>query len=402
MPSLHHLRAALQLFEAKARRSDLSQQSTALRISHLGEPYDPAAILIDLGNPEGDAIEITADGWQIVPAAGRAFRRSRSERPLPPPTQAASGVPSIFPPAALAWIVSALRPIGPYPILLLKGPAGSGKTMLARLLRDLIDPSVSPFCPCPRTAADVTRLVWNNYVLAFDDCGQLPPPVIAALCRLSSGAALEFDRSSHAADSLAIRLQRPIILTASDEDIALHREAASRLSNHAVTIHLPLLSAAGRRTEREILAEFERARPALLATVCAAVSLALGRCSVAGHEAPSRFADAFQWSLAAAPALGIAESEMRLALCPDTLAREVAAFAHRVQDWEGSPSELLAALQAADIPDLPNSPERLTRLLHAAPLSTLGVTFEAFRSTRNRKIRMTLAVRSGVIKTYSA
>src|SRR5579864_6560346 len=65
-PSLLQLRTALLLFEAKARRSELSRQSIALRLSHRGEPFDPAAILLDLCNPDGDAIQITAEGWQVA------------------------------------------------------------------------------------------------------------------------------------------------------------------------------------------------------------------------------------------------------------------------------------------------------------------------------------------------
>jgi hypothetical protein len=246
------------------------------------------------------------------------------------------------------------------------------------------------------------RLAWNNYVLAFDDSADLAPSVVAALRRLSSGAPIELDQSAYAADSLSIHLQRPIILTASDDCASARNEAAPHLANHAITIDLPAIPAPQRRTEREILFEFECARPALLATACAAVSLALGNVSSTRPEFSSRFADAFQWSIAAAPAFGIAESHMRIALCPDTLARAVASFAHEKRYWEGSPTELLAALQAAHIPDLPNSPERLTRRLHQAPLSTLGVTFDAFRTGRHRKIRMTLSARSGVTMTQCA
>lgn len=402
MPSLLQLRTALRLFEAKARRSELSQQSLALRVSHRGEPFDPAAILVDLCDSDGHAIEITAQGWQIISTDCRAFHRSRSQQPLPRPTEPAATLPSVlhFPPAALAWLVSALRPIGPYPILLLKGPAASGKPMLARMLRALIDPSGSVFCPRPRTERDVMRLAWNNYVLAFDDSADLPSGVLAALRRLSCGAPFEFDQSAYSADSLSIRLQRPIILTASSDCARSGNEAA--LANHAITIDLPPMIASQRRTEREILFEFECARPALIATACTAVTLALGNVISINSEFPSRFADAFQWSLAAAPALGISASQMRMALCPDTLAREVAAFAHEKHHWEGSPTELLAALQDAHIPDLPNSPERLMRRLYQAPLSTLGVTFEAFRTGNQRSIRMTLASRSSVTMTQCA
>ena len=69
-------------------------------------------------------------------------------------------------------------------------------------------------------------------------------------------------------------------------------------------------------------------RPALLAAACSGVALALANVAATSLAFQSRFADAFQWAIAAAPSLGIAEAQMRIALCPDTLARAVAAFAH--------------------------------------------------------------------------
>jgi hypothetical protein len=81
------------------------------------------------------------------------------------------------------------------------------------MLRSLIDPAASAFCPRPRTERDLMRLAWNNYVLAFDDCADLSLGALAALRRLSSGASFECDRSAYGSASLSIRLQRPIILT---------------------------------------------------------------------------------------------------------------------------------------------------------------------------------------------
>jgi Mg-chelatase subunit ChlI len=37
-------------------------------------------------------------------------------------------------------MAAALRPVGPYPVLLLRGEKGSGKSTLARARRRLVDP----------------------------------------------------------------------------------------------------------------------------------------------------------------------------------------------------------------------------------------------------------------------
>jgi hypothetical protein len=43
----------------------------------------------------------------------------------------------------IAWIVAALRHRGPFPILVIKGEAGTGKSLFSRIVRSLVDPSVS-------------------------------------------------------------------------------------------------------------------------------------------------------------------------------------------------------------------------------------------------------------------
>ena len=44
----------------------------------------------------------------------------------------------------VAWLLAALKPEGPYPILVLNGEQGSAKSTVARILRELVDPNVAP------------------------------------------------------------------------------------------------------------------------------------------------------------------------------------------------------------------------------------------------------------------
>ena len=365
-PSALALRQSIKSFEAKARHSEFPRQSLALRISHQGDPLNPTAILLDLSNPDGEAVHITQEGWRLT-TTHQPFRPTHSQQPLPPPITNHQP-PATLPPAAIAWLLSSLRPTGPYPILVLKGPAASGKTFLARKVRNLIDPAPCAFSPLPRTERDLMRHAWNNYVVAFDHVTRLPAKVATALCRLSSGALFDFD-------SIPIRLQRPIILTVPDDDHVLRH-----IANHAITINLPPIKPAQRRTERDLLQEFEAQRPALLGSLCTAVSRAMGNVN----------AVASQWAVAAAPALGISEHTMHATLTPDPLAREVAAFAREKQYWEGTATELLEALRAARVPDLPAIPAHLTRRLHQAPLTTLGVTLDTRKAHAGNR-RLTLA-----------
>src|SRR5260370_40539692 len=191
------------------------------------------------------------------------------------------------------------------------------------------------------------RPAWNNHIVALDHANRLRAKVASALCSLSSGAPFDFERFNPN-DSVAIRLQRPIILTITDDEPS-PTDVLRYVANHAITIDLPAIKPAQRRTDRDLLTEFEAGRPALLGSLCTAISLALGNVNATALDFPSRFADASQWATAAAPALGTSDYTMRAQLTPDPLAREVAAFAYERQHWERNATQLLKTLSAAQL-----------------------------------------------------
>src|SRR5260370_2594656 len=158
------------------------------------------------------------------------------------------------------------------------------------------------------------RPAWNNHIVALDHANRLPAKVASALCRLSSGAPFDFERFNPN-DSVAIRLQRPIILTIPDDEPA-PTDVLRYVANHAITIDLPAIKPAQRRTERDLLTEFEAGRPALRGSLCTAISLALGNVNATALDFPSRFADASQWATAAAPPLDIPQSTIPPTLNP--------------------------------------------------------------------------------------
>ncbi len=76
---------------------------------------------------------------------------------------------------AVAWLLAALRPTGPYPILILTGEAGSAKTTTARVLRALVDLSRALTRTEPRNERDLMITASNSWVIALDNISHLPP-----------------------------------------------------------------------------------------------------------------------------------------------------------------------------------------------------------------------------------
>ena len=55
----------------------------------------------------------------------------------------------------VGWLIGAMQPNGPFPILLLQGEQGSAKSTTARLLRSIIDPSTVALRTLPRSERDL-------------------------------------------------------------------------------------------------------------------------------------------------------------------------------------------------------------------------------------------------------
>jgi putative DNA primase/helicase len=74
----------------------------------------------------------------------------------------------------VAWIIAAMRHRGPFPILVVNGEAGAGKSTFTRLVRSLLDPSAAPIRAVPRDDRDLVVSASNSWVLAFDNLSAVP------------------------------------------------------------------------------------------------------------------------------------------------------------------------------------------------------------------------------------
>jgi hypothetical protein len=74
----------------------------------------------------------------------------------------------------VAWLLSAMRDHGPYPVLMTIGEQGSAKSTLLEILRSLVDPNVAPLRSPPRDDRDLFIAASNAHVLAYDNLSGLP------------------------------------------------------------------------------------------------------------------------------------------------------------------------------------------------------------------------------------
>ena len=371
LPGARPFHAVLNQLEAEANHNDqlqhlaVWQRVGSRRCDPLPDQDDAAVsgpqppapgprrqILLNLANPECEFVEISSTGWKTTAGAGALFQSSRSTVSLPAPD--ASSQPGALeslrsclnlPSRAdwlrcLAWLLAALRPDGPFPVLILQGPPGSGKSFAARILRSVIDPCSSPLTPIPSSVRDLRTLARQNWILAFDHISTLSPPLTDALCRLSSGLGATLRESSGpGAEPLQQYYKRPVLLAVTER-----WSCPADLARRALTVTLPPLTP---RTEASLLTVFDQAWPGILAALCSAVGLALSRMN---HTAsPSgRCPDALAWAMAASPALGCTEPEMLQAFAPAAshpMAEAVRNLIEQRRYFAGTATQLLELLQ---------------------------------------------------------
>lgn len=385
-PSSDALRVALRTLEARARYGDSPAQKVNHRLSFEGDPFLPSRIILDLANPAGEVLEITSRGFTVTDNFRHAFRQSNSTLSLPRPTESPDG--SQKPLATLrtllnvpreddwsrclAWLAAALRPTGPYPVLVLTGPVGSGKSVLARALRALIDPSTAPIHRLPEHDREVLQLAFHNWILVFDLVHRVPSKISEALCAISSGDALDITQLD-LRDPLAVQVARPMILIAPHDETQRAWTPPRTLATRTLTIDLPYIALP--RPEAAIWSEFEALRPAMVAALADAVATALHRIRDIDLGNLARLPDCATWAAAAAPALGLDEAAIVHAFAdPDSVwtgsdpLREAIHALLRKSAWTGEATDLLNQLRATvPLAALPSTPKGLSQVLPGIP-----------------------------------
>src|SRR5262245_22723448 len=286
--SAAEIRSALDLLEARAQ-FDGPERAVHIRIAeHTGHIY------LDLVDDPWRAVEIGPDGWRVIECPPVRFRRPAGMLPLPMPEQGASieALNSFLNLSnsndfvlIVAWLLAALRPGGPYPVLAILGEQGSAKTVLSKLLKALIDPNAAPVRALSREERELMIAANNGYLLAFDNLSGLPNWLSDALCRLASGGSFAVRQLYTDQEEVLFESTRPILLNGIEDVIS-----RPDLGDRAIFLTLPPIGDAQRRPEGELWRQFELVRPHILGALLDAVAHGLRALGHVRLEAPPRLA----------------------------------------------------------------------------------------------------------------
>lgn len=152
-------------------------------------------LYVDVGDAAGRIIMINPDKWTIVNHAPMLFRRTALTAALPTPVRGGDfaglwkviNVGEADQPLVLAWLVAALMPDIPHPVLSLQGEQGSAKTSAMRALVSLIDPSPVPTRKPPRDGEAWITAAAGSWVVGLDNVSAVPDWLSDSLCRAVTG-----------------------------------------------------------------------------------------------------------------------------------------------------------------------------------------------------------------------
>jgi len=414
------IRSALDLLEARAQ-FDGPERSVHVRIAeHAGHIY------LDLADEQWRAVHIGPDGWRVIEYPPVRFRRPSGMLPLPVPQQGGSieALNSFLNLTSrddfvliVAWLLAALRPGGPYPLLAISGEQGSAKTVLSKLFKALIDPNAAPVRSLSREERELMIAANNGHLLAFDNLSGLPVWLSDALCRLASGGSFAVRQLYTDDEEVLFEAARPILLNGIEEVIS-----RPDLGDRAIFLTLAPIGEAQRLPESELWREFEIARPRILGALLDAVVRGLSTLGGVHLDRLPRMADFAVWAAACETALWPAGTFARAysanrktavegMIEADPVALWVRGLMADRSAWSGSAADLLRAAHFADdevwkgSAGSPKTPRALAGRLRRAQtfLRALGIDITFIREGRagSRIIRIR-ATQENIVSAVSS
>lgn len=270
--------------KAHAYGEEVAQYPLSVRVAAKG-----GEIFWDLG-PGRPVVRVYPGGWDLVERLEDLpvrFLRSAYMHPLPLPERVGAeeafllrellpvsdeggGEESFL--LLLGWLLGTLNPEAPYPVLLLRGEKGAGKTSTARILKGLIDPhQVGSMAPSPDLKDLMVAARWSH-VLVLDNVSGFTQDKADALCRMATGEALYLRRLYTDYQEEVVTYRRPLVLTSVVDPMS-----QPDLIDRSLTVELHRLPDTDRKPEVEVYGEMERLKPRIMGALLDMVAYGLTR-----------------------------------------------------------------------------------------------------------------------------
>jgi hypothetical protein len=310
----------------------------------------------------------------------------------------------------LGWMTFGMahpRGTAAYPILVAKGPQGSGKSQFSRgIVRSLMDNNVAGIQRFPKNIKDMAISALSQFVLIFDNARPFTKDQSDDLCVMSTGGSISSRKLYTDTDESMIPIHSAVLVN-SIHDCIQEDDLISR----ALTILFLAIGPDNRREETEIAQDLSNKQSIIFKGLLDLCAKGLQAEASAKVLHPERMMSFCRWLAAVEPALGLSTGKLQKAYSENlrgsaleavqdnALAVTVLNFskALHAQKWSGTSTQLLAQLNKIAPPqtihrqsEWPASPISLSkRLKLVAPmLKSQGVELDFSHGTQ-RQVEIT-------------
>jgi len=268
----------------------------------------------DLTDSEWRAVKITTDGWSITNKLPIIFKREKHQKPQIEPNENNGDVKRIFKYINISnseqqflfliYLISLFIPGLPHCILVFYGPQGSAKSTAMRITKRLVDPSSINVCGLPRDVNELIQRLSHHWCLFFDNISSLPDWVSDLLCKTVTGES--FSKRQLYTDDEDIICSIKLCIGLNGINLVVDKPD---LLERCLLFELDRITDDKRKTEEEIIKEFEKDQPILLGGVFNTISKAMKIKPTLKNVKKKRMADFVEWGSAIAIALGYKQED---------------------------------------------------------------------------------------------
>lgn len=201
----------------------------------------------------------------------------------------------------LHWILLISRFIaeGSQPLIYYFGDRGSAKSTSMKLDKMIIDPSEIDVKALPKNISDVVAAVSNQYMVCFDNVSRISEELSDIFCIVATHGYYSKKKLYSNNEEYAIKLNARVSFSG-----ITNLSSKPDLIDRMVCLKLNRIDSSKRRTEEEILKEFQTDLPYILDRIFRILSKAIPIYRELKLERLPRMADFAKWGYAIAEALG--------------------------------------------------------------------------------------------------
>lgn len=308
-PGMDRVKAVVEHIEAKA----LNLPSMPMATRHL---MVDGVLYVGRGPGSGEAIAIDGSGYRLVADPPVIFVNGpyAGTLPVPEPGGDAELLRGYFPNlehqdwvSMLGFMVACFTPAGGFPVLLVHGPANTGKSTLTDVLKRILDPVVGygARTALPTKPEDLMNIACQRHLVSFDNISYVSGEMSDALCGLATGSSIETRTLYAQGSTTAVMARCPIILNGITIG-NLRPDLASR----CVRIETRPIPEDADSDDGSLFARLERDLPKILGFLFSAVSMAIRDQRETKVTPAHRLRDAATMATAAEPELGLKDGEI--------------------------------------------------------------------------------------------